>query len=204
MVMVYCIGLTGNIASGKSTVALLFNQLGVPIFNADSVSRQITLKGTKAYNKIMAHFGPSVVTKEEALDRKKIRNIIFSNPQERIWLEHLMHPIIRQQLKKEIASCTGPYCIVEIPLLKDKKGYPYINRILVVTSPIELQVQRIITRDQCTEAQAWAIIATQPSIEERIKNADDILENNSGANELKQAVKQLHLNYLKLAKNMTN
>jgi dephospho-CoA kinase len=198
--MVYCIGLTGNIASGKSTVALLFNQLGVPVFNADTVSKKITLRGSEAYNEIVSHFGPGVLTTpDEQLDRKKLRAIIFSNAKERIWLENLLHPKIRQELEKEVSLCTGPYCVVEIPLLKNKSNYPYINRILVVTSSVSVQVQRIIKRDKCTEEHALAIIATQPSIQERLNSADDTLINDEEISELERAVERLHHNYLKLA-----
>jgi dephospho-CoA kinase len=199
--MVYCIGLTGNIASGKSTVALLFNQLGVPVFNADAVSKKITLKGSAAYNEIVSHFGPGILTTtEEQLDRKKLGAIIFSKPKERIWLENLLHPKIRQELEKEVALCTGPYCVVEIPLLKNKSHYPYINRILVLTSPVSMQVKRIIKRDKCTEEHALAIIATQPSIQERLDSADDSLVNDAGMSELERAVERLHQKYLQLAR----
>lgn len=199
--MVYCIGLTGNIASGKSTVAKVFKELGVAVFNADTVAKQITLKGTKAYNEIVQHFGTIVLTQEQQLDRKKLRDIIFNQEKERIWLEQLLHPEIRQHLEYAVASCKGPYSIVEIPLLKNRIHYPYIQRVLVVISSIEIQVQRIIDRDKCTESQALSIIATQPSINERLAYADDILENNLDLEHLKHAIQQLHLNYLALANN---
>lgn len=201
--MVYCVGLTGNIASGKSTVALLFNQLGTPVFNADNIAKEITLKGAIAYDDIVSHFGLCILNDNQQVDRKKLRDIVFANPKQRIWLEQLLHPKIRQQLESQVATCKAPYCVVEIPLLKEKKNYTYINRVLLVTCPIELQVKRIIARDQSTEAQALAIIATQPSLKERLKLADDILENIMDVNELKKAVELLHLNYIKFAHDVT-
>ncbi len=198
--MIYCVGLTGNIASGKSTVASFFEQLGIYVLNADHVAKQLTLKGTEAYNKISSHFGSQIIQSDKQLNRKKLRDIIFSNLKERLWLEQLLHPQIRQQLAKEVVLSTSAYCIVEIPLLNDKENYPYLHRILLVTSPIELQIKRLMTRDQCSRNQALAIIATQPSNDERIAQADDILVNTGALNKLKDEVRRLHINYLEQAK----
>jgi dephospho-CoA kinase len=197
--MTYCVGLTGNIASGKSTVALLFSQLGVQVINADSISRQLTLKDTEAYKTIVSHFGPFIVNEEGLLNRRKLRDIIFQNEQERAWLEALLHPKIRSVIEQQVASCASPYCMVEIPLLKDKNKYPYLHQILVVTSPIGLQIKRIIKRDQCTKEQAMAIIDTQPSIYERIAQADDVLVNKESLSYLKHKVQILHDKYLQLS-----
>lgn len=195
--MVYCIGLTGNIASGKSTVAGFFRELGIQVLNADQISRQLTVPGTYSYKQIAHRYGSSVIGADHQLDRKKLRAIIFADIQERLWLEQLLHPQIRKQIAQEVALCTTPYCVIEIPLLMDKKHYPYLNRVLLVLSPIEVQIQRIISRDQCTEEQARAIIAAQPAVEHRKGIADDILVNEGDLEYLKREVLKLHQHYLK-------
>jgi dephospho-CoA kinase len=200
--MTYCVGLTGNIASGKSTVALLFNQLGAEIINADTISKQLTLKDTEAYNDIVARYGSLVMNEDGQLNRKTLRTIIFSNVKERKWLEQLLHPRIRKEIERQVTSSTAPYCIVEIPLLYDKSQFPYLHRVLLVTSPRALQIQRIIERDHCTEQHALSIIATQPSQEQRLNLADDVLINDMGLDHLKQEVEMLHEKYQILYKNL--
>lgn len=119
--MVYCVGLTGGIASGKSLAAEVFSELGIDIVNADNISRALTLKGQDAYTQIVAHFGSKILNEHNELNRKALRAIIFSDPKERTWLEQLLHPLIRQKIKEQVELSTTPYCIVEIPLLIDKK-----------------------------------------------------------------------------------
>lgn len=194
--MIYSVGLTGNIASGKSTVAELFSSLGIKIINADQVSRELTVRNSTAYKEIINRFGTEVTLENGELNRRLLRDNIFANPEERAWLERLLHPLIRQRLEQQIQLCTTPYCVVEIPLLIDKKNYPYLNRILLVTAPLDIQIKRVMARDHCTEEQALAIISVQPDIGERIKYADDVIVNDSGLNELKAAVMSLHSKYM--------
>lgn len=194
--MVYCVGLTGGIASGKSTVAELFSELGIQIIYADKISKDLTAKDQEAYRQIIAHYGTEILNDDGTLNRRKLRTIIFADAKERFWLEQLLHPLIRQKIKEQVSSCITPYCIVEIPLLIDKEKYPYINRILLVNAPLETQIARVIQRDQCTRKQALAILAAQPDLNQRLKEADDVLVNNLGLNELKTAVTSLHYNYV--------
>ncbi len=197
--MTYCVGLTGNIACGKSTVAQLFQQLNVPIFNADQVAKELTTKDMPAYQKIISHFGRQVVALDNQLNRRVLRDIIFSNSEERLWLENLLHPLIREELTKKVSQCTAVYCLIEIPLLKNKADYPYIQRVLLVTSPLEIQISRIIKRDQCSRDKALAIIATQPTINERTAQADDTLINDCDLKALDTAIKNLHIHYMSKA-----
>ena len=196
--MAYCVGLTGGIASGKSTVAELFSELGMHVINADKISKELTAKNQTAYHEIVAHFGTGVLDTEGELNRKKLRDIIFTDPGERTWLEQLLHPPIRNTIKNAVDSCQTPYCIVEIPLLVDKKNYPYINKILLVTAKLQTQIKRLMQRDNCTKAQALAIVEAQPDMDLRIQNADDLIANDQGINELKASVKSLHHHYLTL------
>lgn len=194
--MVYCVGLTGNIASGKTTVTNLFADLGIEIINADKISKELSLKNNPAYKAIVTHFGETIVGTDGELNRRQLRSIIFSDPEERAWLEQLLHPLIRQKISQQASSCTGPYCIVEIPLLLNKEQYPYLNKILLVTAPIETQISRVIARDQCTREEALAVISNQPSLELRMQSADDVIINKDGIEELHQLVKNLHAKYL--------
>lgn len=198
--MTYCVGLTGNIASGKTLVSQLFAHYKITIFNADKVAKMLTNKNQSAYLKIVEHFGLSILLPDGELNRRQLREIIFSQPNEKKWLENLLHPLIRNELQNSIISSQSPYCIVEIPLLLDRETYPYINRILLVTASVGIQISRVMQRDLCTKEQAEAILATQPKMDQRIQIADDILNNDHGIDELRHEVKKLHHQYLVKAK----
>lgn len=196
--MVYCVGLTGSIASGKTTAAEIFSKLGIDVFHADKISRDLTTQDPAIYNTIVNHFG-DITLEDGQLDRRRLRDIIFSNPEEKKWLEQLLHPLIREKLKEYVASSTTPYCIIEIPLLIDKKAYPYINTILVIDSLEEEKINRVMARDKCSREQALAIILVQPDLARRLKEADHVIINDAGFSELKQSVEQLHHIFLSLA-----
>lgn len=194
--MVFCVGLSGNIASGKTSAARLFSALGVDVFSADEISRDLTKKNTVAYQEIVHHFGLNITDNEGNLNRPRLRGLIFSNPDERAWLEQLLHPLIRLELANKVSKSTAPYCMAEIPLSIDKQNYPYLNKILIITSPLVLQIERIKARDNCSEEQALAIISVQPSIKERLKESDDRLINEGSLDELEDKVLQLHQRYM--------
>ncbi|MFJ1267542.1 dephospho-CoA kinase [Legionella lytica] len=194
--MVYCVGLTGGVASGKSTAAEMFAELGIQVINADKISRALTQQGQEAYVQIVARYGIEILNEYNELNRKSLRAIIFSDSKERTWLEQLLHPLIRQKIKERVHSATTPYCIVEIPLLIDKKNYPYINRVLLIQAPKHIQIKRLMQRDNCNQKQALSILAAQPDASQRIKNADDIVVNDAGAQELKTVITALHHQYL--------
>ncbi|KTD00340.1 dephospho-CoA kinase [Fluoribacter gormanii] len=200
--MVYCVGLTGDIASGKTTVAELFSNLGIDVIYADKISRELTQKNELAYKKILEHYGHTVLKQDKELDRSKLREIIFSNHKERDWLERLLHPLIRQEIKRRVETCTTPYCMVEIPLLITKQAYPYINRILLVCTTKEIQIARLMQRDQCSMEQAQAILSVQPDINIRLENADDVINNHMKIDELTKAVNDLHATYLRKSKDI--
>ena len=197
--MAYCVGLTGNIASGKSTIAGLFAKLGVDVISADHIARELTTKNQVVINQIIAHFGSEVVLPSGELDRKCLRSLIFSNPQDKKWLEDLLHPLVRLGIEQQISHSQSPYCLIEIPLLINKQFYPYLNRILVVTSPIGLQITRVMQRDQCTKVEALAVISKQVSLDAHLKGADDVLSNDADLESLRQKVEMLHSSYLREA-----
>lgn len=202
--MVYAVALSGNIASGKSTVAAFFAQLGIEVIDADQVSKALTAKNTWAYQKMVEHFGTEILLSNQELDRKRLRAIIFSDSKERVWLEQLLHPLIRQELERRVALCTTPYCLIEIPLLFDRKDYPYINRVLVITAPQKVQISRIMERDHCSEEQALHILKSQADPMLYGQLANDLIVNDSGLAELKQSLEQLHLQYIQEAQGFFN
>lgn len=195
----YCVGLSGNIASGKSTVAQLFKDYGINIISADEISKALTSQGTMLSQAIITHFGPKSQTADGSIDRKYLRQLISNNATAKQWLEDCLHPIIRQEIAQQVAKSNAPYTLIEIPLLNKREDYPYIDSILIVIADIKTQIQRIIKRDHCTEQEAKAILNTQPSIEMRRQLADDIIDNNGSKAELTKYVQILHQKYLKAA-----
>lgn len=195
----YCVGLTGNIASGKSTVLAAFQALGVSTLSADAISRGLTQRGQPALEQIKNRFGTLVIDATGQLNRQALRQIIFSNPEQRIWLENLLHPLIRESLQSQLSKLETPYCVIEIPLLTTRQDYPYLDRVLVVFADPETQIQRVMERDKCDKAHAQNILATQPADSVRRDLADDIIFNNSSLANLTKIIKNLHVKYLQFA-----
>lgn len=195
----YIIGLTGGIASGKSTVANLFAQHGVAIIDADVIARAVILPEESAYQAIVAHFGHGILRKDGHIDRKELGQIVFNDPKERLWLEKLLHPLIREQMKMESRKVTTPYCIEVIPLLVETLPYPEINRILVVDVSTETQKRRFQERDHLDKAMINQIVQAQIPREERLAHADDVLVNEGNLSALTESVERLHEKYLQLA-----
>lgn len=192
------IGLTGGIGSGKSTVANLFAAKHIPIIDTDQLSRDLTQSGQPALNKITEHFGDDILQKDGSLDRKKLRHIIFARESERKWLEKLLHPLIRAEMKKQIQAHQAPYCIVVIPLLTENTPNPIIQRILVVDATETLQIQRVTQRDDLTPEMMTAILQSQSSREKRLAMADDVITNHGDLKDLEKQVDALHEKYLGL------
>lgn len=194
----YAIGLIGNIGSGKSTVAGLFQERGIYTIHADDIARELTTKNEAAYSDIVNHFGQSIIDTEGDLNRSLLRKKIFDSPKEKQFLEELLHPLIRSRIQEQLKKSPSLYTIIEIPLLQDKKNYPYLNRILLILSEKEKQIQRVIERDNITQDLVISILNTQPADINRQLWADDIVFNNGSLEELNQQVENLHQLYLKL------
>jgi dephospho-CoA kinase len=193
------IGLTGGVGSGKSTVAKCFAELGVPIIDADEIAHELFENNPLIYNKIISHFGVHVLTQDKYLDRKKISNIIFCDKKERLWLEELMHPVIRDEmLKRAELFNKEPYCIMVIPLLFETKFPPKLDRILLVDCTKEIQISRVANRDHHDIEKIEAIMGAQIDRNNRFKHADDIIDNVSSLAALKENVRKLHNYYLSL------
>lgn len=197
------IGLTGGIASGKSTVADFFAALGVPVIDTDVIAREIVKPGEPALDEIRFAFGDDVINADGSLDRTQMRKIIFADDALRARLESILHPRIRDVALQQASLASEPYVIIVVPLLFESPMKDAMNRILVVDCDEETQLQRLTTRDQESEEQARRIIAAQASRAERLSIADDVITNENNLADTRSAVRSLHEYYLSLAAQIT-
>lgn len=194
------IGLTGGIASGKSTVADLFRELGVPIVDADQVARELVRPGTEGLAAIVETFGASILGESGELDRRSLRRLIFSDGESRKRLEAILHPRIRAAMRAAaISFVQQPYIIFVIPLLYETGQRGMIDRVLVVDCPEALQIERLVQRDRMSEDEARGILAAQATRSQRLAIADDVILNEGDLNRLKEGVARLHRDYLSRA-----
>ena len=193
------IGLTGGVASGKSTVARRFVELGVPVIDADAAARAVVAPGKPGLAAVSKRFGPRVLAENGELDRRALRDLIFEDPGSRRDLEAILHPLIRADMEQSAELAVGPYVVMDIPLLVEGGSRDRVDRILVVDVDETMQLQRVMARDGCTEQQARAILASQASRRARLAAADDVLLNAGTVTDLRQAVDHLHERYLRLA-----
>lgn len=194
--MPYVVALSGGVASGKSTIANLFAQLGVPIIDADIIARQVVEVGSDALAQIVKHFSTEILLPNGELDRSQLREIIFNNDHERLWLNNLLHPIIHKITEQQIAKQTAPYVIWVVPLLIENNLHQLADRVLMVDIPETLQMERLINRDKISESLAKRMILTQVPLAERLSYADDIIVNNGNLASLSEQVNKLHQQYL--------
>ncbi len=194
--MVYCVGLTGTIASGKSTAAAYFKSVGISIISADALAKALTLNGQPAFDEIKHHFGASILTDQGELNRRALRHLIISDASERLWLEKCVHPRIREAITSAIEHVTSPYCVIEIPLLTQRDDYPYLHRVLVIESTEQKQIKRLMARDTCSKEEAMSLLATQPHQETHRTLADDLVSNTGTQEELAIKLARLHQKYL--------
>lgn len=197
--MIYKVGLTGGIGSGKSTVAGLFASLGMPVLDADVIARELVIPGAPALVRIVEAFGADILTAQGALDRPRLRRIIFSDPARRRVLEAILHPPIRVAMRERVANLTGPYCVLCIPLLLETGQETEVNRILVVDTPHSLQYRRVMARDGLSAFDAAAMLRAQIGWRERLARADDVIVNDKGLTELERQVNELDRLYKDLA-----
>lgn len=194
------IGLTGGIGSGKSTVAALFQEFGVPVIDTDAIARNLTSSGKPALQAIAQQFGADMLTPDGALNRAKLRALVFENAGARKQLEAILHPLIRAEVMHQLTLITAPYAIIMVPLLVETGGYREVmQRMLVVDCDEALQLARATQRDKLTAAEVRAVMAAQAPRDVRRAQADDILENNGDLRTLRAAVAALHQRYLQRA-----
>lgn len=194
----WILGLTGGIGSGKSAAAQCFVDLGVHLVDADHAARWVVEPGRPALAQIAEHFGPSVLQADGTLNRSAMRELIFKDPQQRVWLESLLHPLIREEIRQYLARAESAYAILVSPLLLETSQHQMVQRVLVIDVPESVQIERTVLRDKTNEEQVRAILKAQASREERLSRADDVIVNDRDPAWLKSEVERLHHYYLTL------
>jgi dephospho-CoA kinase len=193
------IGLTGGIGCGKTTVAKIFEQLKMPVIDADEIAHQLVAIGQPALAQIQQEFGTAVSNPDGSLNRKKLRELIFSNPKQKQKLESILHPLVYQSIQAELKQLNTPYCIISIPLLFETNIAHFVDRILVVDCPVETQIERVRKRDNMTMERIQSIIDSQVSRAFRKAQANDLIDNSETDDRLAEEVKKLHNLYLSLS-----
>jgi dephospho-CoA kinase len=193
------VGLTGGIASGKSTVARLFAARGVPVIDLDMVGREVVAPGSALLERLFERFGAQFRQADGGLDRRALREHVFSRPEERRALEALLHPAMYALAAARAAATTGPYALIVNPLLRTRDGPLHYDRVLLVDCPESLQRARLAGRDGSSPAEIEAILAAQPSRTERLALADDVITNDGETAALGPEVAALHARYLEIA-----
>ncbi|HDZ8895680.1 dephospho-CoA kinase [Aeromonas dhakensis] len=196
----YVVAITGGIGSGKTTVANQFAELGIEVVDADIIAREVVEPGTPALAAIAAHFSADVIAPDGRLDRRQLRERVFTDPQAKGWLNALLHPLIRSEMQRQCAAARSPYCLLVVPLLVENRLTALANRVLVIDVDEATQIERTCRRDGVSREQAEAILAAQASRTERLAAADDVLDNQNGTPEaIKSRIFALHETYLAFA-----
>lgn len=195
----YVVGLTGGIGSGKSAVSQHLESFGIVAVDADIISRDVVKPGSSALAAIEEHFGKTILLEDGTLDRAALRKIIFESADEKSWLESLLHPLIGEETLHRLEAADSPYVLFVSPLLVESGQKVLCQRLLVVDVPEALQIERTMMRDNNERSQVERIIASQARREDRLMQADDVICNDAGLDELHSAVDSLHQQYLSLA-----
>lgn len=193
------VGLTGGIASGKSTAASLFAALGAPVIDADVLAREVTAPGSPLLALLAERFGAKYLRVDGSLDRRALRELVFSDPKARSDLESLTHPAIFRAIEERAATADGPYQILALPLLIEKGHTSLVDRVLVLDCEESLQIRRLQARDGSTLEEARAILAAQAPRAARLAAADDVITNNGDLHSLRDQVERCHMLYLGLS-----
>ncbi len=195
----YIVGLTGGIGSGKSIVTEMFRKLDAEVIDADEISRTLVKAGSPALKHLVEHFGTHLLNVDESLQRPLLRNLIFSDPAAKAWIEQLLHPLIHAAIVEQILHSHSRWLLLSVPLLLESNRYDFVDRIVVVDIPEELQLERTHQRDKTDVAQIKRIIASQLPREARLLKATEIINNTGDLNQLQAQVVALHMRYQELA-----
>lgn len=193
------IGLTGGIGSGKSTVCELFSGYRIPVIDADKIARDLLQQGEPGYQAAIDLFGEKIVLDNGDLDRALMRSMVFSDNPLRKSLENLLHPLIFDEIGKQVSQLHSDYCIISIPLLFEMDCRHLVDRVLVVDAPEDLRLERASHRDNSSPEQIMKIMSAQASQAERLSIADDIINNDRDIKNLGEQVRKLHNMYKKMA-----
>ena len=195
------VGLTGGIGSGKTTVSRLFQEFGVPVIDADVISREITKKNGAAFLPVVELFGKNILSESGELRRDFLRQLIFESADCRTQLEAIIHPLVRQEIARQVNAAAYPYCLLSIPLLLETTERQDFDSILVVDCPEDLQISRTRQRDQTSAVEIRKIIASQTDRQIRLDSADEVIYNDQDLVSLKKQVSCLHKKYSGIAQN---
>ncbi|APD87119.1 dephospho-CoA kinase [Alteromonas sp. Mex14] len=195
----FVVGLTGGIGSGKSAATAYFENLGIDIVDADEVARDVVAPGSKGLKEIVNRFGDSILLEDGNLNRAALREKVFSDINEKNWLNNLLHPLIRSRMQHLISESTSPYCILSVPLLIENKLTEMCNYVVVVDCPETMQLERALKRDGSTEETIRNIMASQATRNERIEAADKVLDNSTTLSALSAQIADLHNTLLALS-----
>ena len=199
--MPFCVGLTGGIGSGKSVASDMFRALGAGVVDTDEISRELTAPAGAAIGAIRDRFGPELISADGGLDRARMRRLVFGDAAAKGKLEAILHPLIRERMRADIAAARQPYVIAVIPLLFETGVcLDLLQRVLVVDCEESEQVRRAAARSGLSAQEVRAIMAAQLPRAERLKRADDVLDNSGDIAALRRQVEQLHVRYLALAR----
>jgi dephospho-CoA kinase len=196
---VFCVGLTGGIASGKTTVAALFAELGAGLVDTDEVAREVVAVGEPGLEAVVAAFGTAILLDAGDLDRGSLREIVFHDADARRKLEAILHPLIRARTRTQLDALQAPYAMVVVPLLIETNFSDIVDRVLVVDCPRDLQLRRLIQRDQISAEDAEAMVAAQVDRETRRARADDIIDSSQSLATIGDRSTALHADYLRRA-----
>jgi len=198
--MPYIVGLTGGIGSGKSAAARAFEELGATVIDTDAIAHALTASGGAAIAPIRAAFGADYISAEGALERARMRELVFADAAKKRQLEAILHPLIRERSDELLRCASSPYVVLMVPLLVESGDYRgRCQRILVVDCPEQMQVERVVARSGISAAQVRAIMATQVTRAARQAAADDVIDNSRDLAHLHREVEALHRRYLQLA-----
>lgn len=195
--MTYVVGLTGGIGSGKSAAADEFARLGATIVDTDEIAHELTGPGGAAIDAVRQLFGDDFIDARGAMDRRRVREVVFAEPHAKERLEALLHPLIRDESLRRIAAATGPYVVHVVPLLVESPGYrDRVDRVLVIDCPEATQLARVRARSGLSEDEVRRIIAAQATRETRLAGADDVIDNSGSLEDLRRQVAALHRRYV--------
>ncbi|MGX7140672.1 dephospho-CoA kinase [Facklamia languida] len=186
--MTYVVGITGGIATGKSTIANYLRDQGFKVLDMDQMAHQVQQPHTRGYRAIVDHFGPEILNDQGQIDRKALGRIVFSNPDALEWLNQLIHPLVFQALEDQIQMTTDPFLFVEVPLLYEAGRLEFYDQVWVAFLPYAIQIQRLMARDQLDQGEAQERIASQLPTKDKADQADVVI---CTAHDLKQTYSQI-------------
>lgn len=199
--MALVVGLTGGIASGKTTISNLFqSEYNIDVVDADIIARQVVEIGSEGLKAIIEHFGEEILSPDKTLDRVRLRALIFQDPEKKMWLDNLMHPLIRSEMQRQIAQVTSEYALLVIPLMAENNLQSLVDKVIVVDVDEEIQIERALLRDKVSTEQVKAIIKSQANRQERLAIADYVIKNNTRNHKILPQIAELHQIFMEICK----